>query len=238
MAKIFVMIPVLGRPEMNFMLSLFSAIESSSHTINICVEQGDSLLPRVRNVQMTAFLDKYKEYDYCAILDSDLEIMDCTKESNLFDKLISHNREFVGGLYANRGKSYTNCSSIALDQKTIKWDDGLKEMLWMGTGCWLLTRSAAEKMRDAYTDLHYLGDGSMARTKCYAMFNPLIKEVRLKDGEPKEDWQRRKYLSEDWAFCERWRAIGGKIWADTSINLAHIGTAKYYLWPKEAYEKK
>jgi hypothetical protein len=33
----------------------------------------------------------------------------------------------------------------------------------------------------------------------------------------------RAYTSEDFTFCKRWRAMGGKIWADLTITLNHIG---------------
>jgi hypothetical protein len=31
------------------------------------------------------------------------------------------------------------------------------------------------------------------------------------------------YLSEDYAFCRRWRALGGQIWVDLRPALAHVG---------------
>ena len=32
-----------------------------------------------------------------------------------------------------------------------------------------------------------------------------------------------EYLSEDYAFCKRWRAIGGEIWVDLQSKLTHVG---------------
>ena len=32
-----------------------------------------------------------------------------------------------------------------------------------------------------------------------------------------------RYLSEDYAFCRRWRDIGGKIWVDLQCKLLHLG---------------
>ena len=37
-----------------------------------------------------------------------------------------------------------------------------------------------------------------------------------------------EYLSEDYAFCHRWRAIGGRIWLDTESRLTHIGSYEYH----------
>jgi hypothetical protein len=53
----------------------------------------------------------------------------------------------------------------------------------------------------------------------------------LKEGDfPNVKLPFRKYISEDWSCCERWKAIGGKIYADTSLALRHIGSYNYNLW--------
>lgn len=36
-----------------------------------------------------------------------------------------------------------------------------------------------------------------------------------------------EHLSEDYAFCERWRALGGKVHVDTTARLSHQGTKLY-----------
>jgi hypothetical protein len=37
----------------------------------------------------------------------------------------------------------------------------------------------------------------------------------------------RRYLSEDYAFCRRWQQMGGKIYADVSVPLVHVGNHVY-----------
>ena len=44
-----------------------------------------------------------------------------------------------------------------------------------------------------------------------------------------------EYLSEDYAFCRRWRKIGGKIWLDTESRLVHIGTHEFCHSPKARF---
>jgi|GEM_PF-7011872 len=39
----------------------------------------------------------------------------------------------------------------------------------------------------------------------------------------------RRYMTEDWQFCMRSRALGFRVWADTRIDLNHIGTAVFPL---------
>jgi len=47
----------------------------------------------------------------------------------------------------------------------------------------------------------------------------------------------RKLLSEDWSFAQRWTDMGGKIYADTSIALKHIGEYSYSLYDLEVVKK-
>lgn len=34
-------------------------------------------------------------------------------------------------------------------------------------------------------------------------------------------------LSEDYGFCHRWRQLGGRVWADPTIRLGHVGAFNY-----------
>jgi hypothetical protein len=58
----------------------------------------------------------------------------------------------------------------------------------------------------------------------YALFDTMIDE---ETGE---------YLSEDYAFCRRWRKLGGKVWLDTESRLVHIGNYEFFACPKSRYQ--
>lgn len=88
--------------------------------------------------------------------------------------------------------------------------DGLFEVSHIGMAFTLLTRDWADRMVQAYSDLEYAGDDG--RTD-YAIFNPMV--------------VRRRYMSEDFAACERWHALGGKVYVDASISLQHVGS---FVW--------
>jgi hypothetical protein len=59
--------------------------------------------------------------------------------------------------------------------------------------------------------------------------NEVIRNTRILPGPESPDpgpttpW----YLAEDYAFCERARQCGYKIWADTRVRLTHIGSYAY-----------
>lgn len=77
----------------------------------------------------------------------------------------------------------------------------------------LISRACAEKMVEAYPHLAYYGDADL---KCldYALFDPMLVQ---------EDDHQRRY-SEDYAFCRRWRDIGGKVELLADVRLEHTGS--------------
>jgi hypothetical protein len=240
MAYIFLSVPILDKPEFKMIYSMYQAILSCrEHRVRLFVNENDSLISRVRNVHLSLFLEEFKQCDYFISIDSDLEIVNCYNTNNIFTKLLSHDKEFVGGLYAL--KQYNNAPrtssvpmDISLDRADMPFDKGLIPMRWLSAGCWCLKRSAVEKLVNAYPQLTYVGDDNVTGKKIHGIYNPDIFDIE--DVLTKQTF--KKYLSEDWAFCERWRKIGGEIFADTSIVLRHIGKYPYTLWNVEVVAKK
>ncbi len=225
MAKIFVSIPVLEKPELKMMNSLFQAIsQCPEHTVIPFYNYNDSLISRVRNVHLSKFLNE-TDCDYFMSLDSDIEIINRFRNNNIFNKMIDSNMDFVGGLYALKTDHKIASSSISINSSSdFGFDSGLVEMKWLSSGCWCIKREKLLEFVDLYPELHYNGDDNASNKKIYGMYIPYIK-VLYQNGT-----KYKKYLSEDWAFCQRWRDSGFKIYADTSIVLNHIGTKPYALW--------
>lgn len=72
----------------------------------------------------------------------------------------------------------------------------------------MLDRNMVERMIQSFPELRFTdGKGSSD----YALFDPLIK-----DGSRK---------SEDYAFCDRWRSIGGTIHLLADVQLEHVGNS-------------
>jgi hypothetical protein len=92
---------------------------------------------------------------------------------------------------------------------------GLIEVWDAGTGFMLMKRDVLLKMIEAYPETKYYTDRDMTVPKeqrlRYALFDTTIDE----DG---------RYLSEDYTFCRRWQAIGGKIHLMVNVVLDHVGT--------------
>lgn len=128
-------------------------------------------------------------------------------------KLVNHNKDIVGGIYPQKTfppKMVVNTLDNA------QRDGDLVEVGTLGTGFMLIKRDVFLKMIDAgatkYVD--QIGLSEVENNNQYDFFNCVI------------DSQGR-YLTEDWSFCREWRRLGGEIWADTSIALAHVGYHRF-----------
>ena len=237
MANIFLSIPILGKPELKHLHSVYQAISASrNHRVRLYFNENDSLISRVRNVHISTFLNDFTDCDYFMSIDSDLEILNAYPNNNIFDKLVGHDKDFVGGLYAVKKQGERRSSSISSDGSEPIFDHGLQEMRWLSSGCWCVKRKAVERMVSKYPELDYDGDDNASGKKIHGLYIPMLYDFQPNDFASVK-LPFRKYLSEDWSFCERWKAIGGKIYADTSIVLKHIGKANYTLFDVEVVKK-
>lgn len=242
MANIFLSVPIIdGKPELQMIYTMYQAIMScKEHKVRVYFNSNDSLISRIRNCHISVFLHDFPECDYYMSLDSDLELINVFPSNNIFTKLVAHNLDFVGGLYTVKKPGVIRSSSISMDpSQSLEFDSGLKEMRWLSSGCWCVKRSVVEKMVNAYPELDYEGDDNMVGKKIHGLFIPYIYKMTKEEfpGSIKDDKPFRKYLSEDWAMCQRWRDIGGEIFADTSIVLRHIGKHSYNLFDVEVVQK-
>lgn len=224
MAKIFVSVCIADKPEWQFAASLYNACATSVHDVNPFTEEKCSGLTYLRNKHVSLFLQKFTDCDYYASLDADLVIYECRKGKNIFDMLVADDRDFVGGVYAKRLDNPRDGQRWAsLPKGEVVKGQRLIEMEWLAGGCWLVKRSAMEKLRDAHPELVYdLEEEGIQHGS--ALFNPYIYEYET---------GYRKLLSEDWALTQRWKDLGGKLWADTRLRLGHIGCKEFKLWEKK-----
>lgn len=88
-----------------------------------------------------------------------------------------------------------------------------------GTGFMLIQKSALEKFRDAYPRYRYRPDH--VRTDAFDG----SREITLYfDAAIDDVGDSKRYLSEDYWFCQKARAIGLKVWLCPWIELDHSGT--------------
>ena len=100
------------------------------------------------------------------------------------------------------------------NKRTLKVKDGLVKLRDAATGFMLIKRSVFERMITAYPDLYFENDLNLDEN--FAKWTYLFFDVM-------HEKETKRYLSEDYAFCRRWQAIGGEVWLDPLVNLDHIG---------------
>ena len=94
--------------------------------------------------------------------------------------------------------------------------NGFVEVLDGPTGFLMIKREVIERMYAHYTELNCKNDHQNRDFDDYcAVFDCMIDPVT------------RRYLSEDYAFCRRWQQMGGKIFADVTTTLGHVGNLRF-----------
>jgi hypothetical protein len=131
-------------------------------------------------------------------------------------RLLETKKDFVGAAGPKKtGKlefAANNCDSegrilpVSTDSRT-----GLVACTEVGMAFMLITKACAERVALSYEDLIFDGDNG---AKEYAVFDPFIVGKKA-----------RRRLSEDFAFCHRWRNIGGEIYLLPDVFMTHTGRA-------------
>lgn len=128
----------------------------------------------------------------------------------LDDELKSEDLSSIGSQYAlNYDLAYNEDNNPLLQSK-----DGLIKLKDAGTGFMLIKREVFERMIEHYPELYFQNDLNL--DKEHAKWTYLFFDVM-------HEQETKRYLSEDYAFCRRWQAMGGEVWLDPLVSLDHVG---------------
>jgi hypothetical protein len=113
------------------------------------------------------------------------------------------------------------------------------EVMEIGTGFMMVKREVFPRWSAQYPEFHYkpdhVGQANFDGSRyIHAFFDTVIdykKTITIvedygdrKAGDQVEIGGSDRYLSEDYAFCQYWRNLGGKIWLCPWMKTSHIGT--------------
>jgi hypothetical protein len=194
--------------------------------LKVLFKDGDALITRARASLISQFLDDTSA-THLLFIDADIGF-----EPEQVLRLIECGADMCAAVYPikridwDKVKTAIETTRLKPAEAALKYvfevDDpnaviekgGFVSVRYAGTGFLMIQRVALERMCAHYPELRYLRDHSIdAATKSdnrFALFECMIDD----DGT---------YLSEDFAFCKRWTAIGGEIWADLNSRLNHVG---------------
>lgn len=215
--KLFVAVPVYGGVDPFFTQSLMKLVADPTVSMQLRMCPGDSLVARARNSLTADFLES--DCTHLLFIDSDLIF-----GADQVARMAGHGEALVGGLYPKKQQGDVAWVLNGCAEPTEVRPDGLQEVRYVGTGFMRIAREVFERMIVAYgTELVYTPDHRKDRVE-YDFWS--CGTYQYKDGT-------RRYLSEDWYFCQRWLDLGGQVWADTRVVLKHVGMAVYPLISQE-----
>ena len=169
---------------------------------------GDALVQRARNSLVKIAVES--GVDDIVFIDADI-----AWQPEDFFRLLGHDVDVVGGLY--RQKADDVVLVFRPNGKVEPDARGLLEVAAVGCGLLRVRGSALRQMWEASAPYR---DGPVESRNLF--------EVVLEDGE---------LVSEDVAFCHKWRAVGGQVHVDVRVVCSHFGQKNYGLALPPAPEK-
>ncbi len=223
---------MLHRGYFQSVLELQKLCSSNNIILNVQTIGNESLINRARCF-FTALTLANTHVDYLLFIDSDI-----TFDPKSILRMIQFKKEIVCAVYPKKGIDWTkvielskndgvnkdNIQQLTLDyvvnfdNSSIEVQDGFAKCLYAGTGCMLIHRKVLEQMKEKFPEKKYLNDvggyniSPEVIDNFYSFFNTFVCE------------KSKRLLSEDYAFLELWRGMGGDVWIDLQANLVHTGT--------------
>ena len=218
---------------MNYVASVFSLALDSKHVGLPCILHlhSESLITRGRNVILIKFLSE-ESFTHLFWIDSDIAF----KSEDVF-RLLLADRDIAAGVYPMKRFNwpaqgvpagttrqqfedrYTDYPFNPIGHGSSRVSgyadaDGFVEVAEAPTGFMVIKRHVLTHMMKKYPELNYVPDGppnNPQRHLYWRFFDCMV------------DPDSGRYLSEDYAFCRRWRDIGGKVHVDLQCKLMHLG---------------
>ncbi len=196
---------------------------------------GDALITRARNTLVQMFLSD-PEATHLLFIDADIGF-----EPDMVFEYIDFDKPFVAGIYPSKTVNWPNVAHYArsipadaLDPQSlpaygaeyvVEFEEPSK---LIRSGRFARARHAGCGFmmirRDVFAELtpHLAKDQSYRRIDVGSNV-PLGDAVKHLYFETMIDPETNTYISEDYAFCARWRSIGGEIWVDLESKFTHVG---------------
>ncbi len=248
--RLFIATPAYGgqvtTAYLESLLDAKTALEQDGARVAVYTVRNESLITRARNACVARFMAARtggEPFTHLMFIDADIGfpreaigrmlrfgqpvVAGCYPMKGIDFELIGEVARGGGPLAENPGLLEAAASSYPLNAPAIEEiRDGFIEVNDVGAGFLLLARGALERMVVASPERAYRCNvrGYDVPARDHELSGPLAHQALF---EPEIDPETRQYLSEDFAFLRRWRALGGKVWVDIALPLAHVGTHEW-----------
>lgn len=176
------------------------------HNLNWSLDTmvNESLITRGRN-NLAAKMMHNEKATHLMFIDSDIRF-----DADAIMKLVDADKDIVGGMYPVKGYPIRYVVNGTADPVL---EGQLEEVRHIGTGFMMIKRTVFTQMFAKFPEKKFkdsINVGAQYEPFMYALFETCLDA----DGH---------YMSEDWYFCDKWRDMGGKIFAHKGIVLSHTG---------------
>lgn len=168
-------------------------------------------------------------WDYVLWWDDDVAVQNVSVIQHMVDRMQSDGHDVLGAPYPRKRILATfpyKPLDAALKSKRIEVKNDCVEVELLAFGFMLTSRACLQLMVDHYRESDWFSDGTPTdRREVVAVFRQVMTDkMSLPDGG-----RFRELYSEDYSFCHRWRAIGGKVqmYVGPGAPLGHVGMHKF-----------
>lgn len=169
--------------------------------------RNESNVCRARNECVAAFLGRNLGYTHFMFIDADMGW-----EATDVVRFMLADRDVLAGAY--RKKTDKEDYTVTFPEGNFKIEGGICELERAGCGFLMIKRSVFERMMEHYPEMKTNSHSTLLSAEeqnfVYSFFENMV--------EPENYW------GEDYAFCNRWRRMGGKIYCDVNTCLDHLGS--------------
>jgi hypothetical protein len=213
--KIFVSTPCIdGKVDYRYIVS--KSQMTSNHSVETYYLSQCSHITKARNDSFHMFMKS--DADILLTIDSDIIV----NPPYILDKVLNDMdpESIMGGFYSMKGyrpDGRPQINGVPLDETVeFKLDGSIIPMKYIATGFMLVPKKVAKMMILKYQDLEYINDSN---EKSYNLYNTMVTDF---NGV-------KRWLPEDFSFCQRARDIGIELYCHTGLVLSHIGEHIYDL---------
>lgn len=203
---------------------------------SVTTSANESLVSRAR-CHMVAYMMANPKATHLMFIDADINF-DCVDILHM----LQHDKDIIVGAYPKKDLNWnamkngvkSNSDVTLEDMKSLganyalnfdwsytsenkpilKTENGLIKLKDAATGFMIIKREVIEKMIAAYPELYFNNDLNL---------DPEFEKWTYLFFDCMHEPESKRYLSEDYAFCRRWQAIGGEVWLDPCVSLDHVG---------------
>lgn len=185
----------------NSLLQTFIVLGQHGFASSINFMGGNAMISFARAIMTQDFIDSGSKY--LLFIDADV-----SWDPKGAARLIMSPHDVIAGVYPAKIEGPKPVFQTLNLRET--GSQNLVETDGVPAGFLRISRKAVLKMKEAYPEQRCL----YKNREVHLLFEPII----MHDGLP---------LGEDYAFCERWRRTGGKVFIDPCIDFEHYGRKIY-----------